>query len=51
MDDLQRTSEIVVFMVYVEKWSGGFNGGTARGGPRSGSGFGDDLACARLLLL
>ena len=23
MDDLQRTSEIVVFMVYVGKWSGG----------------------------
>ena len=23
MDDLQRTSEIVVFMVYLGKWSGG----------------------------
>ena len=23
VDDLQRTSEIVVFMVYVGKWSGG----------------------------
>ena len=23
VDDLRRTSEIVVFMVYVEKWSGG----------------------------
>jgi hypothetical protein len=29
VDDLQRTSEIMVFMVYVGKWRGGFGRGIA----------------------
>ena len=32
MDDLQRTSEIVVFMVYVGEWRGDFGVGIAGGG-------------------